>query len=65
MLPRVRKCSFCGSEIPVGSGLMYVKRDGTILWFCSRKCRVSMLEFHRDPRKFKWTEYHGKGEKGS
>ncbi|MEM1569357.1 MAG: 50S ribosomal protein L24e [Candidatus Bathyarchaeia archaeon] len=65
MLSRVRKCSFCGSEIPVGCGLMYVKRDGTIQWFCSRKCRVSMLEFHRDPRKLKWTEYHGKKERGS
>ncbi len=60
MLSTARKCSFCGSDIPVGSGIMYVKRNGTILWFCSRKCRVSMLEFHRDPRKFKWTEYYGK-----
>ncbi|MEM2850005.1 MAG: 50S ribosomal protein L24e [Candidatus Bathyarchaeia archaeon] len=65
MLPGARKCSFCGSDIPVGSGLMYVKRDGTIFWFCSRKCRVSMLEFRRDPRKLKWTEYHGKKERGS
>jgi len=43
---------------------MYVKRDGTIYWFCSRKCRVSMLEFRRDPRKLKWTEYYGKKERG-
>lgn len=40
---------------------MYVKIDGTILWFCSRKCRISMLEFKRDPRKFKWTKKYVKG----
>ncbi|MEM4968950.1 MAG: hypothetical protein QXU63_04645, partial [Nitrososphaerota archaeon] len=32
----------------------------TLLWFCSRKCRVSMVEFKRDPRKLKWTTYYGK-----
>lgn len=63
MISKARKCSFCGSDISLGSGLMYVKRDGSILWFCSRKCRVSMLEFHRDPRKLKWTEKYGKKER--
>ena len=63
-MPRVRRCSFCGVDIPPGTGLMYVKRDGTIYWFCSRKCRVSMLEFRRDPRKLKWTAYYGKRERG-
>lgn len=51
---RIRSCSFCGRKIPPGYGMMYVKIDGTILWFCSRKCRVSMLEFKRDPRKLAW-----------
>jgi len=54
-------CSFCGYEIPPGTGIMYVKNDGTVLWFCSRKCRVSMLKFKRDPRKYKWTKKYVKG----
>lgn len=54
-------CSFCGYEIPPGTGIMYVKNDGTVLWFCSRKCRISMLEFKRDPRKLKWTKKYVKG----
>ena len=38
--------------------------DGTILYFCSRRCRVSTLSFKRDSRKLKWTAYYGKREKG-
>ncbi len=60
-MPEVHICSFCGREIKPGHGVMYVKNDGTILWFCSRRCRVSMLEFKRDPRKFKWTAKYVKG----
>jgi len=63
-VPRARKCSFCGHEFPPGSGVMYVKNDGTILWFCSSKCRKSSINLKRDSRKLPWTEYYGKEEKG-
>jgi len=63
-LPRLRKCSFCGLEFPQGTGMMYVKNDGTVLWFCSSKCRKNSLELNRDSRKLKWTAYYGKEEKG-
>jgi large subunit ribosomal protein L24e len=33
---------------------MYVKNDGTILRFCSSKCRKNMLELKRVPRDLKW-----------
>ena len=52
---QVKKCGFCGREVIPGTGIMYVKNDGTVLWFCSSKCRKSMLELKRDPRKLKWT----------
>jgi len=55
-LPTTHKCAFCGREFLHGKGMLYVRRDGTRLWFCSRKCRVSMIDFNRDPRKYKWTE---------
>ncbi|AEE93639.1 MULTISPECIES: 50S ribosomal protein L24e [Acidianus] len=55
MPPVTHKCSFCGKEIRPGTGLMYVMNDGTILWFCSSKCRKYMLKYHKDPRKLKWT----------
>jgi large subunit ribosomal protein L24e len=63
-LPRPKKCSFCGNEFSGGTGMMYVRNDGSILWFCSSKCRKSSLNLRRDARKLKWTAYFGKEEKG-
>ena len=53
-------CSFCGKEIEIGTGKMFVKRDGKIFYFCSRKCEKNMLELKRNPRKLKWTKYYSK-----
>ncbi|MEM3769894.1 MAG: 50S ribosomal protein L24e [Candidatus Bathyarchaeia archaeon] len=63
-MPKLRKCSFCGNEFPHGTGMIYVKNDGTIFWFCSSKCRKNSLKLKRDARKLKWTTYFGKEEKG-
>jgi large subunit ribosomal protein L24e len=63
-MPKNRKCSFCGTDFPAGTGMMYVKNDGSILWFDSGKCKKSSLLFKRDARKLKWTKYFGKEEKG-
>jgi len=63
-LPKPRICSFCGKEFPSGQGIMYVRNDGTILWFCSSKCRISSRNMKRDSRKLKWTAYYGKKERG-
>jgi len=62
-VPRARRCSFCGRDFPHGTGLMYVKNDGSLLYFCSSKCRKSSL-IGRDARKLRWTKYYGKEEKG-
>jgi len=48
------KCSFCGKEIPEGKGVMYVKIDGKIKWFCSSKCEKNALKLKRNPRKVRW-----------
>ena len=55
-----RKCSFCGKDIEPGTGMMYVKTDGTIYHFCSSKCRKNMLELRRDPKKVRWSILHKK-----
>ena len=47
------KCSFCGSEIEKGTGIMYVKNDGTVLWFCSHKC-LRNWQMGRSPRRVNW-----------
>lgn len=60
---RVVKCSFCGLEIEPGTGLLYVKTDGTLLWFCSRTCYKNHVIYGRDPRKLKWTAKYGSAVK--
>jgi large subunit ribosomal protein L24e len=44
--------------------MMFIRNDGSILYFCSTKCRKSLMVFGRDPRKLKWTVYYGKKERG-
>lgn len=57
-MPKNHQCSFCGKMFPHGQGMMNVRNDGTIYWFCSSKCRKALLKFKRDPRKLKWTEHY-------
>lgn len=51
-----RVCSFCGLEIEPGTGKMFVKKDGTVLNFCTSKCYKNMIELRRVPRTTKWTK---------
>ncbi len=61
------KCTFCGSEVEKGTGLMFVKVDGTIYYYCSTKCEKNMLKLKRIPRNVAWTvearKFKGKAEK--
>ncbi|MCC6013013.1 MAG: 50S ribosomal protein L24e [Candidatus Verstraetearchaeota archaeon] len=57
---RIFKCSFCNKEIEPGTGMIYVKNDGTILRFCSSKCRKNMLKLKRNPKDFKWASGEAK-----
>ncbi|MBS7620433.1 50S ribosomal protein L24e [Candidatus Bathyarchaeota archaeon] len=59
-MPQIQDCSFCKRPIPPGTGIIFVRRDGRTLKFCSSKCRKSMLKLNRDPRKFKWTKVYMK-----
>ncbi|MCD6279668.1 50S ribosomal protein L24e [Candidatus Micrarchaeota archaeon] len=48
------RCSFCNKEIPKGKGVIYVRKDGKQLFFCSSKCRNNMLKLKRSGKKLKW-----------
>ena len=50
------KCSFCGTIILRGTGKLYAKTDGKILYFCSRRCEKNMLKLGRKGRETRWTE---------
>jgi len=49
------KCSFCSKNIPENEGLMFIKNDAKIKWYCSSKCRKNS-ELGRIPRKVKWVK---------
>ena len=57
------KCSFCNKTIKSGTGKMFVKKDGSIYYWCSKKCEKN---FHlgRDPKKLKWVRSKKKSKKG-
>ena len=52
------KCSFSGKNIPRGTGMMYVKKDGKILWFASSKEYKNFTKHGRKARTTKWTELY-------
>ena len=54
-------CSFCNRSVSKGSGTMFAKNVGTVMWFCSAKCKKNSLVLKRDPRKLKWTKKYVKG----
>ena len=60
-MPERRVCAFTGDEIEPGTGMMYVKKDGTVLWFKSSKTRKNMLKLKRNARKTKWSRHYVKG----
>jgi large subunit ribosomal protein L24e len=49
-----KKCVFCGREVRLGSGILYVRNDGSTRSYCSSKCKVNDLKLGRDSRKLKW-----------
>ena len=53
-----RQCSFCAGEVEPGTGTMFVKRDGTIFYFCTSSCRKQQLKLGRVGHRLKWTRAH-------
>lgn len=45
------KCSYCGADYEFPRGLTFVKSDGTVIYFCSGKCRKNKF---MKKRKVRW-----------
>jgi len=50
-----RNCSFCGDPIEPGTGKMFVRKDGSVFYFCSTKCQNN-FRLGRAPRRVPWTQ---------
>ena len=59
-----RPCSFCGTDIEPGTGKMFVRKDGTIFFFCKLKCQKNLLNLGRASRWVKWTEVYARSKHG-
>ncbi|MCX6662565.1 MAG: 50S ribosomal protein L24e [Euryarchaeota archaeon] len=55
-----RTCTFCGADIEPGTGKLFIKKDGTVLYFCKMKCQKNMLNLGRIPRRVRWTKSYSK-----
>jgi len=49
-------CVFCGHTLEKGTGTMFVKNDGRMLYFCSTKCQKNLFKLKRKAREQKWTK---------
>ena len=49
------KCSFCKTDIPRGTGTMFIKNSGKVFWFCKKKCEKNMFKLKRNPTNLKWS----------
>jgi len=59
------KCTFCSITIRPGAGKLFVRKDGSILTFCSRKCEKNLLQLKRKSHTTKWTQkFHDEKKAG-
>jgi len=54
------KCSFCGNELKPGTGKIFVKKDGKLLYFDSMKCEKNLFKLKRNPIHVKWSKFYKK-----
>jgi len=58
------KCAFCEKEVPKGTGMLFVKKDGTTSFYCSSKCEKNSEKLKRHAENLKWTRvFHSAKEK--
>ncbi|KAJ7378442.1 60S ribosomal protein L24 [Desmophyllum pertusum] len=62
---KLELCNYSGYKIYPGHGKRYIRLDGKVFNFLSKKCERALL-MHRNPRKISWTVlYRRKHKKGS
>jgi len=59
-----RTCDYTGEEIEPGTGIMYVRTDGTVLHFVDSKAEKN-YRLGREPRDLEWTEEGRRGKEST
>jgi len=47
-------CSYCNRPIPRGTGKIFVRKTGKVIYLCSSKCDKNMNQLGRKQSKMKW-----------
>ena len=55
-MAETKKCSFTGKPIPPGTGMMYVKKTGQVLYFINSKAKKNYLNLGRVRALGEWTD---------
>ena len=55
-MAETKKCSFTGKQIPPGTGMMYVKKTGQVLYFISSKAKKNYIKLNRVQARTRWTD---------
>jgi ribosomal protein L24E len=45
------KCSYCTSNIEAGTGIMFVKKNGALRYYCSDRCYKANEIYGKKPNK--------------
>lgn len=45
------KCSYCTSEVEKGTGLVFVKKNGSVRYYCTKRCYRLNAVHDRRPNK--------------
>ena len=63
-MAETKTCSFTGKQIPPGTGMMYVKKTGQVLYFINSKAKKNYVNLNRISARTRWTDtFHSKREK--
>ena len=54
-MAETKTCSFTGKPIPPGTGMMYVKKTGQVLYFINSKAKKNYVKLNRVPARTRWT----------
>ncbi len=41
------KCSYCSKEIEKGTGLMYIRKNGALRYYCTNRCYKLNIVYNR------------------
>ena len=47
-------CTYCNRPIPRGTGKLFIRKTGKMIYLCSSKCDKNMNQLGRKQAKMKW-----------